>query len=198
MRDVRKSARCIAAALVTAGVLLGGGGSLAQAAPTEIKPIGWGVAGIGASGRTLRLQYLSAGSCGGVFLGTQSRVIETASAVHIELFDLVDFPPPSSDPPLPCPASLPGPRPVYVTLAAPLAGRAIKGRAAFGGTTVPIGPPSYPPEQPEVLVRVPRVVGFSVWEARRVIWRSGLNVGMRLSRRPVARPQVSVNARRAR
>ena len=189
MRDVTKCSVWTAASLLAA-VLLLSAGSPAVAIVTEVKPLSWDVAGIGASGRTLRLTYQPAGGCGGVFLGRQSRVIESTGSVLIEPFDLVDFPPLGSDPPLPCPASLPAPRPMYVTLAAPLAGRAIKGRIAFAGTTAPTGPPTHPPEQPDDLIRVPRVVGFSVWEARRLIWRNGLNVEIRLTRRPVARPHV--------
>ncbi|HEV2786553.1 MAG TPA: hypothetical protein VGV67_09215 [Solirubrobacteraceae bacterium] len=192
MLGMRKSAGVAAAALV-ALLLPGAGAGPALAAPAEFKPLRWDVAGIGASGRTLRLTYQSAGGCNGTFLGTQSRVGESATAVTIELFDVIDVPPPDT-PRLPCPAVLPAPRPVYVTLSAPLAGRSIKGRIPWPGSTVPIGPPTYPPSQPEALIRVPRVVGFSVWEARRIIWRSGLNVQIRRSRRPVARTQVVAQA----
>jgi len=177
------------ALLVAAGLLSGAGGSQAWAAATEVKPMSWDVGGIGASERTLRLQYTPGWSCGGTFLGTQARVSESASAVRIELLDLIDFPPPSPDP-TPCPAIVPAPRAAYITLGARLAGRSIKGRIAFPGTTVAIGPPNHPPAQPQALVRVPRVVGFSVWEARRLIWRSGLNVKIRRSKRRVARPHV--------
>lgn len=190
MRDVTRCSVWTAASLLAVVLLLSAGSPPALGIVTEVKPPGWDVARIGASGRTLRLTYQSAGGCGGVFLGRQSRVIESASSVFIEPFDLVDFPPPGGDPPLPCPAVLPAPRPMYLMLAAPLAGRAVKGRIAFAGSTVPIGPPTYPPEQPDVLIRVPRVVGFSVWEARRLIWRSGLNVEIRRSRRPVVRSHV--------
>jgi len=188
MLDMRKTGAWAVAPLIAAGLLLGAGGAPAQSAPTEVKPISWDVAGIGASGRTLRLQYSPGWSCG-TFIGARTRVNESPSAVRIELFDLIDFPPPSIEP-MPCPAVLLSPRQAYVTLAAPLAGRAIKGRISFPGTTVAIGPPNYPPQQPDALIRVPRVVGFSVREARRMIWRSGLNVRIRRSRRPVARPRV--------
>lgn len=169
--------------------LLGAGAGPARAVQTEVKPISWDVGGIGVSGRTLRLQYTPGWSCGGTFLGTHTRVTESASAVAIELFDVVDFPPPSLEP-RPCPAVGSPPRAAYVTLAEPLAGRAIKGRVPFPGTTVAIGPSRYPPAQPQEFVRVPRVVGLSVWEARRIIWRSGLNIQIRRSRRAVARSYV--------
>ena len=187
-----RTAGLVAASLVAA-VMAAGGASPAQAAPTEVRPFSWDVDGIGASGRTLRLLYAPAGGCGGTFLGTRSRVSESATAVTIELFDVVDVPPPGT-PLLPCPAVLPAPRAVYVTLSAPLAGRSIKGRIHPPGSTVPVGPPTYPPGQPDLLIRVPRVVGFSVWEARRIIWRSGLNVALRRSRRSVARTQVIAQA----
>lgn len=176
----------VAASLAPAAVLAGAVPA-AQAVPTEVKPLSWDVAGIGASGRTLRLVYTSGGRCGGTFLRTHSRVSEGPTAVTIELFDVVDFPPPCTAVGIP-------PRPVYVTLNAPLAGRSIKGRIAFPGSTVPVGPPVHPPADPDFLIRVPRVVGFSVWEARRVIWRSGLNVQIRRSRRSVARTQVVAQA----
>lgn len=125
--------------LLAALLLLATGGAPAQAAPTEVKPISWDVGGIGASGRTLRLQYTPGSRCGGTFLGARARVTESASTVTIELFDVVDFPPPSPAP-MPCPAVGLAPRPVWVTLAAPLAGRSIKGRIPFPGSTVPVGP----------------------------------------------------------
>jgi hypothetical protein len=52
---------------------------------------------------------------------------------------LVDIPPPSPAP-RPCPAVSIAPRRLYVTLAVPLAGRAIKARIPFPGGTVPVGP----------------------------------------------------------
>lgn len=138
VRDVTKCSVWTAASLLAVVLLLSAGSPPALATVTEVKPLSWDVAGIGGSGRTLRLTYQSAGGCGGVFVGRQSRVTESASSVFIEPFDLVDFPPPGGDPPLPCPALLPAPRPMYVTLAAPLAGRAIKGRIAFPGSTAPV------------------------------------------------------------
>jgi hypothetical protein len=183
-----RTTRWLVIATLAAIVMPAGGASPAQAAPTEFRPYSWDVEGIGPSGRTLRLQYVSTRDCNGTFLGPQSRVVESAAAVTIELFDVVDLPPPGA-PRLSCPLSLGPPRPAYVTLAAPLAGRAIKGRIADPSATVPVGPPAASPV-PDGAIRVPRVVGFSVWEARRVIWRSGLNVQIRRSKRSVARTQV--------
>lgn len=161
--------------------MLAGGTSPAQAATTEFRANSWDVAGIGASGRTLRLQYTSSRDCNGAFLGPQSRVVETDSAVTIELFDVVDLPPPGA-PRLACPLLLPAPGPAYVTLSAPLAGRSIKGR-------IP-GLATHFPSDRSAGIRVPRVVGFSIWEARRLIVRSGLKVQIRRSDRPVTRTQV--------
>ena len=189
MSDIRNVISSLGVSLVAALLLLATGDTPAQAVPTEVKPISWDVGGIGASGRTLRLQYTPGSRCGGTFLGAQARVTESASTVTIELVDVVDFPPPSPAP-MPCPAVGAAPRPVWVTLTAPLSGRSIKGRIPFPGSTVPVGPPNYPPTDPAQLIRVPRVVGFSLWEARRIIWRSGLNITIRRSRRAVARSHV--------
>jgi hypothetical protein len=192
----RATAGSIAAAIVVT-VLLGAGGAPAHAAVTEVKPVSWDVLGIGASGRTLRLQYTPGYGCNGTPLGPRTRVTETQDAVVIELFDLLDVPPPEIEP-LPCPLIGLLPRPAFVTLAAPLAGRSIKGRIPFPGSTTPIGPPNHPPSAEEVGMRVPRVVGFSVWEARRIIWRSGFNVQIRRSQRSVARTQVVAQGPRGR
>lgn len=188
MIGIRKAAWLVTASLV-ATVMLAGGASPARAAPTEFRPYSWDVEGIGSSGRTLRLSYTSIRDCNGTFLGPQSRVVETATSVTIDLFDVVDLPPPGA-PLLSCTLALPAPRPAYVTLSAPLAGRSIKGRIHDPTATSPIGPPTSAPDRGEGAIRVPRVVGFSVWEARRIIWRNGLNVQIRRSKRSVARTQV--------
>lgn len=182
----RTVAGLVAASLIVT-VMIGAGGSPAHAAGVEVTPYSWDVAGIGASGRTLRLLYTSKGDCNDTFLATQSRVVENAMAVRIELFEVFETPPPGT-PRLACAASLGPPRAAYVTLSVPLAGRSIKGR--IPGLPFAVGPPVQPPDRPGVAIRVPRVVGFSVWEARRIIWRSGLNVQIRRSTRSVARTQV--------
>lgn len=63
-------------------------------------------------------------------------------------------------------------------------------------TVLRAGPPTHPPEQPDDLIRVPRVVGFSVWEARRLIWRNGLNVEIRLSSARSCAPTSSLKGHR--
>jgi hypothetical protein len=137
----------------------------------------------------MRVLYTPGWGCGTTPLGPRARVTETEDAVAIELFDLVQLRPPDVEP-LPCPAIGLLPRPAYVTRAAPRAGRSVHGRIPFPGGGHAGGPPNNPPEAPGVRMRVPRVAGFSVWEARRILWRSGFNVRIRRSKRSVARTQV--------
>ena len=57
VRDARTSVRSIVGLLLAMGSLRVAGSVPVHAVAVEVKPVSWDVAGIGASGRTLRLEY---------------------------------------------------------------------------------------------------------------------------------------------
>ena len=171
-------ARC--ALLAIAVAMLGfaaTSGSAVAVSMVEV-PAEWDVAGVAKDGRSIDL-FLNAGGCrrGPV----RASVVETPTTVTLAVLQgsLVYDDLPYR---VPCPADYSRGL-TSVRLAAPLGGRAIKGRPAVAvplGTIVADGNP--------LRWRVPRVVGMSPWEARRALTRRGFAVRVKNadSRAPLA------------
>jgi hypothetical protein len=154
-------------------------GSAAAVSMVEV-PAEWDVAGIAKDGRSIDL-FFNAGGCrrGPV----RASVVETPTTVTLTLLQgsLVYDDRPH---PIPCPADHRRGL-TSVRLAAPLAGRAIKGRPAVPvplGTVVADGNP--------LRWRVPRVVGMSPWEARRALTRRGFAVRLEDASSRAPLPQI--------
>jgi len=149
----RRTLAIVAAASGLSVAVAGGAGALTQVQ----RPASWDVAEVAPGGRGIDIYY-AAGGCKGDARGTAR---ETATTVTLTVRQPVteggvctaDF--------------ILGT--TRVRLAAPLAGRAIKGRPA---------PTTLAAEVPR---RVPRLVGFSPWEARRVLRVRGMAASVRRS-----------------
>jgi hypothetical protein len=153
-------------------------GSAAAAGMVQV-PAEWDVAGVAKDGRSIDL-FFTAGGCrrGPV----RASVVETPTSVTLTVLQgslVYDLPYP-----VPCPADYRRGL-TSVRLAAPLGGRAIKGRPAVAiplGTIVADGNP--------LRWRVPRVVGMSPWEAKRALTRRGFVARLKNASSRAPLPQV--------
>ena len=167
--------RLIGAAIaITAGFLATPPGAAAQAE----RPAKWDIAGVSANGRAVDVYY-EGGGCGPGSVRTAA--VETATSVTLQVFAISSPPPPGGS----CPPSL-ARKLASVPLAAPLGGRAIKGRAfplAFELI-------DYLPNSQVAYVRVPRLVGLSPWEAKRALRLRRFEVALTKSTARSKLPQV--------
>ena len=167
--------RLIGAAIaITAGFLAAAPGSAAQAESLAK----WDIAGVSANGRAVDVYYLG-GGCGPGSVRTS--VVETTTSVTLQVFASPSPPPPGGS----CPPSV-ARKLASVPLAAPLGGRAIKGRAF----PVPFDVIDYLPNSAVAYVRVPRLVGMSPWEAKRALRLRRFEVALAKSSARSKLPQV--------
>ena len=167
--------RLIGAAIaITAAFLPATPGSAAQAESLAK----WDVAGVSANGRAVDVYYLG-GGCGPGIVRTTA--VETPTSVTLQVFAMSSPPPPGGA----CPA-IAARLLASVPLAAPLGGRAIKGRAFPS----PVGVIDYLPNSEVAYVRVPRLVGMSPWEAKRALRLRRFEVALTKSTARSKLPQV--------
>jgi hypothetical protein len=167
--------RLIGAAIaITAGFLATPPAAGAQAE----RPAKWDVAGVSADGRAVDVYY-EGGGCGPGSVRTTA--VETATSVAPQVFAMSSPPPPGGS----CPPSV-ARKLASVPLAAPLGGRAIKGRAF----PAPFDVIDYAPNSAVAYVRVPRLVGMSPWEAKRALRLRRLEVALARSTARSKLPQV--------
>jgi hypothetical protein len=177
MGRTRLRARTLALGTVAAVAVAA---TAAGAATLGEVPAEWDVGGVAPGGRAIDV-FFNSGGCG---VGGHGSAVETADSVTLTVTETV-----FADPNAVCPA-------IYlrgfvrIPLAAPLDGRAIRGR------TVPRYSPIEletfaPGARPDTLrFRVPRLVGMSPWEAKRGLAHRHLEVRIRTTAHTGRRTQV--------
>ena len=143
------------------------------------RPVRWDVGAAGPDTRSIDVLYQP--EC---FMQGVPRAIARESADSIMIAVSATF---VVDSELACPAILERPQVLRVPLTAPLDGRAIRGRSY-----PPVGadPLFVPGPGGELLVRMPRLVGLSSWEARRALRQRKLSARVRYSTGSGRRAQV--------
>lgn len=143
------------------------------------QPVRWDVGAAGPDGRSIDVLYQP--EC---FMQGDPRAVARESADSIVIAVSATF---VVDTEQACPAVLARPQVLRVPLATPLDGRAIRGRSYPPVSAFPLvvaGPGS------ELLVRIPRLVGLSSWEARRALRQRRLSARVRYSTGSGRRSQV--------